>query len=119
MNKTEKFLSELPSPVKEQAIHNYRECNRDKQHTQELLVNHTADAILYGFIWGDTKEKSEYWSEVHKKVQLGKYVKPRYRIVWGKVLGMKSVDLIPQNKEAEEVINKAKHNKVYYIQLEN
>lgn len=62
------WLMELEQPYRSQAI--YNAFNRSRGHHElDEVVEHMHNAINWAFVWGDTVQGHEYWSELFSKYE--------------------------------------------------
>ena len=62
MKTTEKWFNTLPKEIKNKAFGNLRENDWEKEKKYSSLF----EALVCAFVWSETLEGQDYWSEVSK-----------------------------------------------------
>lgn len=65
------WLEQLPEPARTQALNNTEVCPYPGNENKELPSLFLA--ISMGFIWHQTPEGINYWSDIHDRAQKGEF----------------------------------------------
>lgn len=123
MKKISEWLKELPSPIREKALTNFK-----NKKFSDIKVSELSNAIFQAFNWRSSPEKWKYWDKVYDKylpVSFDKYEEAmidelvdhseqiskrlsKYNLIWNDKHGW----CLKQHKFYDEVFGK---NSKYYV----